>query len=458
MAVDPVPAADSPDATSSDPYPAIFRQQILRSMGYVLAQLRGATSAIPDDELKSLALHVLDFALKMAPDQPEAWSLSAPALTTLAPGMAQAGHRSDWADYLERGLATAQAQGDRANAAALHFHLGTLHQLQGDLGQAQTHFVQAATGFAHTGQQRDQAQAINRQAYMARLRGQNQVSLGLVDQALGLLAEDDAERGYSAFVQGCNAYDAQEWAQAAAFYQQALDLWQEHGETRMVAWNLTNLGTALRGLKAYGQAADRFRQALALFDQVQDPTNRAITQMNLGTVYLMTGRLDEAQTAYVEAEAVFQSMKDDLQLAKVYNNLGMVYAGKGLWEQAEETFNASIQCYAQMGDVASEVNTWDSLGELYRDSDRPDLARSTWQHALARLATIPDAAAAPHLQRLVSDHLAELEADRGNREERDWRLEIPPSEIGWLARLISQYASQSPQSLNLCPLSLQPKP
>ena len=104
-----------------DPYPSIFRQQILRSIRYVLEQLHASASATPTQEIKDLALHVLDYGLALSADQPEAWDLAAPALTTLAPGMEQAGHRADWAEYLRRGLAVAQAKAGRASAAPVHF-------------------------------------------------------------------------------------------------------------------------------------------------------------------------------------------------------------------------------------------------------------------------------------------------------------------------------------------------
>ena len=408
MAVDPPPGDNVP---APDPYPALFRQQILRSIRYVLTRLQGASSAIPDDELKAMALHVLDYALQMAVDQPEAWSLSAPALTTLAPGMEQAGHRADWADFLARGLSAALAQGDRANAGTLHFHLGTLHQLQGQMDVAEAHFVDAASAFGEMAQPRDRARAINRQAYVARLVGRNQTSADLVAQALDLLAEGDAERGYSAFVLGCNAYDGEAWKEAAAYYQQALDLWREHGETRMVAWNLTNLGTALRQMGAREAATERFEQALALFEQIEDPTNQAITRMNLGTVYLQTDRLAQAAQAYVEAEQVFRRMGDDLQLARVYNNLGLVYYAQQAWEQAEAALNSAIQTWIKIRDVPNEVNTLDTLAEVFRDSGRPEQARSTWLHALERLSTTPNAAAYPGLHRLVTKNLADLESE-----------------------------------------------
>lgn len=405
MAVDPVSPADP----ATDPYPAIFRQQILRSIRYLLTRLDGATSAIPEDDVKALALHVLDFALQMAADQPEAWRLSAPALTTLAPGMEQAGHRTDWAPYLARGLSAARRQEDWANAASLHFHLGVLHQLQGHLAQAETDFVAAVSLFAQVGQVRDQARAMNRRAYVLRLQGENRASNELVFQALDLLAEGGAERGYCAFVLGCNAFDAQAWEEAAGHYQQALDLWQVHGEIRMVAWNLTNLGTALRNMKQLDKAAASFRQALALFDQIEDPTNQAITRMNLGTIYLVTDQLEEAERLYVAAEEAFRRMGDDLQLAKVYNNLGLVYQGQKRWDEAEKSLLAGIQLSVTTGNIPDEVNSLDNLGGVYRDSGRPDLARSTWQKALTRLASAPNAANAQILRKMVIDQLAELE-------------------------------------------------
>ncbi len=414
--VDPAPLDPRPDPRPNprpnpnpDPYPAIFRQQILRSIRFVLAQLHSSASAIPTQEIKELALHVLDYGLALSVDQPEAWDLSAPALTTLAPGMEQAGHRGDWADYLRRGLAVAQAQDDRASAAPLHFYLGALHQLQGDLAEARVQFMAAGAAYGALAQDRDRARAINREAYVARLLQRNQESDRLVDRALALLAEDDAERGYSYFVRGCNAFDALDWALAEQWYRRSLETWYREEDPRMVAWNLTNLGTALRRLGRMDEAADCFTQAIEIFDEIQDPAHRAVAEMNLGTVHLLARDLDAALTAYLSAEEVFRRMGDDLHLATVYNNLGLVYAGQQRAEEAESAYLTAIARYDRLGNVAEMVNVMDSLGELYRDTDRPDLARSTWTQALARLAAIAHTPAHGHYFNMVSDHLAELE-------------------------------------------------
>ena len=392
-----------------DPYPALFRQQILRSIRFVLAQLQSSASAIPTQEIKELALHVLDYGLALSADQPEAWDLSAPALTTLAPGMEQAGHRADWADYLRRGLAVAQAQDDRMRAAPLHFYLGTLHQLLGDYAEAETQFVAAGVAYATLGQDRDRARAINREAYVARLMARNQESDRLVGQALALLDEADPERGYSYFVRGCNAFDALDWALAEQWYRRSLETWYREEDPRMVAWNLSNLGTALRRLKRMDEAADCFAQAIKIFDEIQDPAHRAIAEMNLGTVYLMTADLDAALTAYLSAEEVFRRLGDDLNLSTIYNNLGLLYARQQRIGEAETAYLAAIARSEKLGNVANMVNDMDSLGELYRDTDRPDLARSTWTQALDRLTAIADTPAHGYYFDMVSGHLAELE-------------------------------------------------
>lgn len=392
-----------------DPYPSIFRQQILRSIRYVLEQLHASASATPTQEIKDLALHVLDYGLALSADQPEAWDLAAPALTTLAPGMEQAGHRADWADYLRRGLAVAQAKADRASAAPLHFYLGTLHQLQGDLVEARGHFVAAGTDFAVLGQERDRARAINREAYVARLLQHNQESDRLVERALVLLDEDDAERGYSYFVRGCNAFDAREWALAERWYRRSLETWYREEDPRMVAWNLTNLGTALRRLDRLDEATHSYRQAIEIFDEIQDPAHRAVAQMNLGTIHLQADDLGAALAAYLAAEDSFRRLNDDVHLAQIYNNLGLVYARQHRNGEAENAYMAAIARSEKLGNVADTVNVMDSLGELYRDTNRPDLARSTWAQALDRLPAIAGTPAHAHYFNMVSDHLAEMD-------------------------------------------------
>lgn len=406
---DPVSGPAPVPPPQPDPYPAIFRIQILRSIRYVLDQLHATAAPIPSQEIQELALHVLDYGLSLAADQPEAWDLSAPTLTILAPGMEQAGHRADWADYLRRGLAVAQAKDDRASAAPLYFYLGTLYQLQGDLPEARSHFVAAGADYGALNQDRDRARAINREAYVARLMQRNQESDRLVDQALALLGETDPERGYSYFVRGCNAFDARAWGLAETWYRRSLETWYREEDPRMVAWNLTNLGTALRRLDRMDEAAHCYRQAIEIFDEIQDPAHRAVAQMNLGTIHLLADDLDAALAAYLAAEDSFRRLNDDVHLAQIYTNLGLLYARQRRTVQAETAYVTAIAGYEKLGSVAAMVNAMDSLGELYRDTGRLDLARSTWQQAQDRLAAIADTPAYAYYFNMVSNHLAELE-------------------------------------------------
>lgn len=317
-----VPATDPPSQPGGATYLGYITGCRERLLHYLLAQIEQSASLPPSEPTRRLAMHLLNTVLPL----PAFWPLTRQLLINLAPRMEQAGHRRDWLPYLEQGLAQSQQMADRAASAELHINAGMLYQLLGEYPTAALHFKEAVVNFAAVADGYNQARALNRLAYVARLQHDLAEATRLAQTALALLRETDAEQGSSYTILGAVALDEGMISQAVADFRQALACWQPTGNLAMIARRLRDLGAALGQQANYPEARDCYEQALRLFAQGQEPSQQAVVRMNLGNIYLRLGQPEQALALYRLAEPVFRKTCDEPQLTLLYHNLAEAQA------------------------------------------------------------------------------------------------------------------------------------
>ena len=367
------------------PYAAIFRQYIQRSAQATLDAVQKTGPALPPEQQEQ-GLHTLDFALNL----PDAWREARALLLALAPKVEQAGLRRGWLPFLQRGIERCQAAGDSASQAEMEIHLGMLYFVMGRMDEARALFQASAGRCQALGDAAGQARALNRWAYLDRIQQRSQSAAQLVQQALDLLAPDDAERSFSHYVLGGLAIDRRDWPQALSHLNAALDGWQSRSDPVMVARSLTNLGMAQRGAGQYEEAIASYTEAIAIMAEMGDPVNEAVTRMNLGNVYWATGQPQTALEHYLLAEPIFRRTDDQLRLARVNTTMGIVCTHLGRWEQAHAALATAIDLNRMVGDPRSIANALDALGELYLAQRQPAAALAVLEQALEELAGLRD--------------------------------------------------------------------
>jgi tetratricopeptide (TPR) repeat protein len=390
-------------------YAARFLDSIVRSIEGVRARLDLADQALPSVEDRELALHILNFALKVE----AAWPSARDVLSILAPKMEQAGHRDDWSPFLERGIEESLSREDRATEAQLRFYLGMIHELRARFNQADAEFAASAACYAEIGESRKQARSLSRRAGIARLQRRYDAAQQWVHEALSLLPDDAPERANCYFAQGVIDFDHRRWREAADALGRALALWEAQNNKHMIALSLRNLGPALQWLREYDAAIRIYERALALFEQSPDPVNQAVTRMNLGIVYSLQGKGEAALALYQQAEPVFRRMQDELNMARIYTNLGIEYRQLGQLEAAEASNRQAIPLWQKLNNVRSELNVMDELGLTYLAQGLAGQAIATFEDALRRLETIAGTPGADRLLSLLSQHLEQARSNSG---------------------------------------------
>ncbi|MEM7134706.1 MAG: tetratricopeptide repeat protein [Chloroflexota bacterium] len=356
-------------------YPDTFRRFITQSTQSTLEQVR-ASGALFDAGQREHVLHTLEFALDCA----DAWKDGCKILLLLEPEYRRTSIPGQWILPLERAIAYCLHNSERQTAASLYFYLGYIYQRQNNLGKARTSFQACADIFEALSMSCEQANALNRVAFILRLSGEITDSEALVQKALQLLKTDE-RREFSYFVLGMIAYDRGEYDKALEAFRQSVEIVKLLGNPLLYGQRLRNLGPPSRKLEQFEEAISCYEQAIELFTEINDTHEIAITKMNLGNVYTNVNRLEDALQAYTEAEATLRHSQQHLQRANLDLNIGIVQRMLENFPLAEQSIQRAVSSFRKNQNTRSLVNALDELAILYIVQEKRGLAEEALQEA-----------------------------------------------------------------------------
>jgi tetratricopeptide (TPR) repeat protein len=381
---------------------ATFERLLLKTVEQTLAEVTVGGALLTPAE-RAQALHVLSFAL----ENRAAWPLARDLLLTLAPIMEQLGHRTDWIPYLERGLQVSENRGEAQSAGECQLQLGLLYRLLGEFDQAQQWVKGSIASFGLTGDQHGQARAYLELAWIDHLQHHYTTASAYVEQARVLLQVDAPEQALYWRTLGAIAVNQGHYAEAEAFHRQALQLFEQLGDTRKVAWTLQNLARAFQGQRQSQTAIDYYQKAATLLLDLNDSYHWAYVQMNLGTTYCDAGQPAAGTGCYQNANRVFTNLNDKLNIAKTNTGIGLGYWLQGLFHQAEVAFCRSIEQFAAVQDESGRLNAVDGLAMTYLSCQKYTQATTILEQALADLPRIREAPNYQYLQQSLTRHLVQ---------------------------------------------------
>jgi tetratricopeptide (TPR) repeat protein len=364
-------------------YPALFREYILESTKLMLSMARAAGGVLSVGDRRQL-LHILNYAL----DLPDAWLLTRDLILVCTLHFEQTGPWDEWATYLAKAIYASRKSLDLASEAQFLCDLGTLYQLRSQYEAAQTTFLRAADSFQRLLDARRQARALHRAAAVATSLRRFEEANHLANAALALLDEQDPEIAQNHTVRAFLAYDAGAMEEAAHHFTQALHIWEQAGEPRMVAFSLLNLGTALRLLDKFAEAIAFFEQAIAFFTEIDDVYHTALARNNLGNVFLSMNQPLSALELFQAAEKVFREQKAIAGLARVYNNQGVALRELQQYSAAERFFYAGLERWEELKNIPNLVDTMAELAKNLELQGRYEPAEAMLVQDLEKLSAI----------------------------------------------------------------------
>lgn len=374
----------SSTSSNSDPattlYQARFIANIQRSLTNVQSLVTRALPTLPSHD-RQLAMLALSYGLKAG----ATWRQALATLLAFAPIMEQAGHRQDWIPYLLEGIEISRQLEDRPIEAELRFQLGVLYEFLSQLEPARAEMQASAALFAALNQPHEQARALTALASIACSQQHFDEARALLAQASPLFTPDDPELAHCNFVEGTLALQDKRFDVAENQFREALARWQRAGDQRMVAWALTNLGTALRRQGCVEEALTSHHEALTRFAAVDDPLHEAIARSNLAVIYANNGDAEAALALFQAAETIFRQLNSPAHLANTQQGIAFCCRKLRRWADAEVAYRTSIVLFEQLEDFYLAANALDGLGLALAAQDKTAEARAAWQAGLQHL-------------------------------------------------------------------------
>lgn len=403
-----------PIAQAPNDYGAVFHKNILRSLQVLLTQMETEGATALSATLRARLFAAFEYAF----DVPAGWPTLRLLLRRLTPRFNLAGAWTEWAPYLEKGLAADAAQEDDATRAVLLADLGLMNQRLSQLAVADAQLAEAATLARAQGDADLLALALQRRAEVARLERRYADCTALLTEAGALFPQDATAQAQGLFVAGKAAFDQHDLIAAATAFTEAMTLWQAAGNQGLTALCIQNLGriAAVQGelqaaITLYTQAIDRLIAA-------GDRSNLPVVQLNLGAAYYHNQQFEQAISLYKEAETNFQLVDDHRYLAMLYNNWGLVHVALHEWSEAEAHLQRAILLHQRVGDNKAWINTKGNLGIAYLQQAHYQQAIQTFQEALIELQATPRDPEHERLQREINKYLTQAQEHEREQKKR----------------------------------------
>lgn len=151
--------------------------------------------------------------------------------------------------------------------------------------------------------------------------------------------------------------------------------------------NLGRLGEAYRALEQFDQAIAVYQQAIQIAQEIQDHRGAGLWWGSLGSAYRDQGRFEEAVAKYKVAMGIFQSLEEPSLEDRA--NMGVQWGRLGLAYDYLEQIELSLTSYEEALRIAREVSDrkregiWlGNIGNAYRDLGKIDQAVAYYEQAL----------------------------------------------------------------------------
>lgn len=162
-----------------------------------------------------------------------------------------------------------------------------------------------------------------------------------------------------------------QYAKARDFLQQALTIAKDIGDRSGETYALSTIGDVYSRLGEYPQALDFLQQALAMTQNVGDsPNDEGFTSRSTqGSIYLSMGLVYKNQGQYAEALKLYQqtlTLARELGQRRVegaaLHETGIIYDTLGEYAKALEFYKPVVAITREVGDRAAEALTLTSIG------------------------------------------------------------------------------------------------
>lgn len=173
-------------------------------------------------------------------------------------------------------------------------------------------------------------------------------------------------------------YDSDgELDKALDYYNRALKIFRQTGNTRQAAGSITNIGGIYTQQGNIPQAIDHYRLSIQLHEETGNKEGTAAALNNLASVYMHQGDIQKALDYYSRSlkilEEIIQKIAERQEINEIkqgmgtlFVNIGFIYTKQDDQVKALEYFNKSLKLYEDINDKSGIATAFFNIGYVYR--------------------------------------------------------------------------------------------
>ncbi len=160
---------------------------------------------------------------------------------------------------------------------------------------------------------------------------------------------------------------ANNFEEARALAEEALELAIDHGESKLIARSYNRLGVIYYYFTAYDKALEYYYKALKINEKNKDSLAIAKDLNNIGLVYSEINSFDNALDYYKQSLNINIKYNNFNSLANNYNNLGIVYRHKNKVDSALFFYRKAVKLNEKEGSIRSLAINYNNIGNIHAD-------------------------------------------------------------------------------------------
>ena len=255
-------------------------------------------------------------------------------------------------------LIEAEATTDPARIAIAHARRVQFFVETGDVEKASAAIPEALERARASANPRVVAEAVRLQSAIARMSGQNALSLERIDRALALIGserENLEERARILNDRGTTLWKMDRLREAIESYAESLIIYRTLGLPRLEARALNNMGIGFSSLGEMEEALAHFKSSLQIDKRLGDHAQMATKFGNIGQTYAELGALERGERHLSRALALAEDNGAHPHMADIFISLGQVFLYRQKLERALEHFEKGIALARQHHDRYQEI-------------------------------------------------------------------------------------------------------
>lgn len=187
------------------------------------------------------------------------------------------------------------------------------------------------------------------------------------------------------------AREQRQWTHACDYYQKALDIFIDLGDSRSQAGTYHQLGIVAQAQRQWAQASDYYYSALEICIALDDAHGKAGTYHQLGSVAQARHQWALARDYYQKALDIYIDFNYQHEQAGTYHQLGLVAQEQRQLAQARGYYRNALDIYIAFGDRHSQARTYHQFGTVAHEQRQWAQARDYYQKALDIYIAFDDA-------------------------------------------------------------------